>query len=66
MKYRIIKKGLNLENSEIGDIVDMNEAAATLALEKEMVELCEDQSVRSKHVIFLATPMDIKLKVNQT
>lgn len=64
MKYRITKQGLNLPGSEIGDIVDMNDAAATLALERGVVEEC-DQELKSKHVLFLATPMDIKLKVNQ-
>lgn len=65
MKYKIIKHGLNLPDSKIGDIVDMNDGASILALERDMVELCEDQNARSKHVIFLASPIDIKLKVNQ-
>lgn len=62
MKYRIKKPGLNIQNAEIGDIVEMNDSAAKLALEKDIVENC-DQSLPNKHCVFLATPMDIKLKV---
>ncbi len=52
MKYKIKKQGMNLVGSEVGDIVDMNEDA--FKYNSEFVEECEDQNVKSKHVLFYA------------
>jgi hypothetical protein len=64
MKYRIIKEGLNLKGSQIGDIVDMNDGAATIALKAEVVELC-DQFLPNKHVLMLVDPLQINLSVKK-
>lgn len=63
MKYQIIKEGLILEGSQIGDIVDMNEGAAEIAVKAGVVELC-DQSLPNKHVLILANPTMIKFITN--
>lgn len=66
MKY-ITKKIIPQLNNEIGDIVDMggDEKEIQEGVKNGFLELCEDQSVKSKHVWFLATPQNIKLKLLQ-
>lgn len=64
MKYKTLKKIPQL-NNEIGDIVDMDGDEKEIAegVKNGFLELCEDQSVKSKHVWFLATPQNVKLKL---
>lgn len=66
MKYRTLKKIPQL-NNEIGDIVDMggDEKEIAEGVKNGFLELCEDQTVKNKHVWFLATEQNIKLKVLQ-
>ena len=71
-KYKIIKEGLRLEGSKIGDIVGMNLKAAKIALGAGVVELYEG-SEPAKHTFIFAEPMsvfgqvsnDVKLPTNK-
>lgn len=64
MKYITLKKIPQL-NNEIGDIVDMggDQTQIDEGVRNGFLELCEDQTVKNKHVWFLALPQNIKLKV---
>lgn len=66
MKYITLKVMPKL-NNEIGDIVDVGgeEKDIQLGIDNGFLELCEDQSVKNKHVLFFVSPLDIKLTVNQ-
>lgn len=66
MKYKTLKIIPQL-NNEIGDIVDMggDEKEIAEGIKNGFLELCEDQTVKSKHVWFFALPENVKLLVHQ-
>lgn len=67
MRYKIIKQGLNLKGSEIGDIVEMNDKAADVALKAGVVEIYEGE-LKAKHVFLFVDALRSTgraLKVNQ-
>lgn len=64
MMYKTLKPIPGL-NNEIGDIVDVggDESRIKEGVDNGFIELCEDQTVKSKHVLFFALPEHIKLQV---
>lgn len=64
MKVRIIKEGLNLEGSQIGDIVEMNDKAYEIAFTGGVVENYEGEET-AKHVLILADPQKTNGEINK-
>ena len=58
MKYKIIKQGLALEGSAIGDIVEMNDKASGIALDAGVVEPYSGEE-KAKHALLFVDPLKV-------